>query len=96
MFWILLRKIVHKIKSLAITLFYFILLFLWLHLQHMEVPRLGVRSELQLQAYATVTAIPDPSCIYNLQRSLWQRQVLNPLSEVRDRTHVLMDTMLGS
>ena len=31
----------------------------------MEVPRLGVESELQLLAYATVTAMPDPS------RRLW-------------------------
>ena len=29
----------------------------------MEVPRLGVESELQLPAYTTVTAIRDPSCI---------------------------------
>ena len=29
--------------------------FLGLHLQHMEVPRLGVESELQLPAYATAT-----------------------------------------
>ena len=28
-----------------------------LHLQHMEVPRLGVQSELQLLAYATATAM---------------------------------------
>ena len=44
--------------------------FLGLHLQHMEVPRLGVESELQLQAYATATATPDPSrtCdLYTLQ-----------------------------
>ena len=27
-----------------------------LHLQHMEVPKLGVESELQLPAYATATA----------------------------------------
>ena len=31
-------------------------LFLELHLQHMEVPRLGVESELQLPAYTTATA----------------------------------------
>ena len=34
-------------------------LFLGLHLQHMEIPRLGVESELHLLAYTTVTAIPD-------------------------------------
>ena len=30
--------------------------FLGLHLQHMEVPRLGVESELELPAYTTATA----------------------------------------
>ena len=33
---------------------YFLLV--WLHLWHIEVPRLGVKSELQLLAYATATA----------------------------------------
>ena len=58
----------------------------------MEVPRLGVKSELQLPAYATATATPDPSCICNPHCSLWQRQILNPLSEVRDQTCILMNT----
>ena len=42
-----------------------LLLFLFLgpHLRHMEVPRLGVQSELQLPAYTTATATQDPSCI---------------------------------
>ena len=40
------------------------------------VPRLGVRLELQLPAYATATAIPDPSCVCDLQRLF-----LNPLNE---------------
>ena len=40
--------------------FYFIFIFcLGLHLQNMEVPRLGVESKLQLPAYATATAMPD-------------------------------------
>ena len=34
--------------------------FLGPHLQHMEVPRLGVKSELQLPAYASATAMLDP------------------------------------
>ena len=33
------------------------------HLQLMEVPRLGVELELQLAAYDTATAMPDPICI---------------------------------
>ena len=34
-------------------LFIYLLIFLGLHLQYMEVPRLGVESELQLMAYIT-------------------------------------------
>ena len=65
-----------------------------LHLQHMEVLRLGVESELQLLAYTTATAMPDPSRVCNLHHSSWQRQILNPLSEARDQTHIFMDTSL--
>ena len=60
------------------------------HLQHMEVPRLGVESELQLLAYTTATAIPDPSGVCDLHYSSWQRRILNPLSKDRDRTCNLM------
>ena len=35
--------------------------FLGPHLRHMEVPRLGAESELQLPAYTTATATRDPS-----------------------------------
>ena len=58
----------------------------------MEVPRLGVKSELYLQAYTTATATLDPSHICKLHHSLWQRQILNPLSEASDGTCILMDT----
>ena len=62
------------------------------HLWQMEVPSLRVDSELQLPADATASATPDPSCICDLHRSAWQRQILNPLSEAREQTCVLMDT----
>ena len=55
----------------------------------MEVPRLGVESELQLPAYTTATAMQDPSCICNLHHSSQQRRNLNPLSEARDGTGIL-------
>ena len=79
-------------------LLYFTILFLVLGLQpqHMEVPWLAVKSELQLPAYTTVTAMPDLSHICNLGRSLWQCQILYPLSKARDRTCILMDTRSGS
>ena len=57
----------------------------------MEAPRLGVKLELQLLAYTTATAMPAPSCICDLHHCSWQRWILNPLSEARDGTCVLMD-----
>ena len=43
-----------------------------------------------MPAYAT--AMLDLSCVCDLHHSSWQCRILNPLSEARDRTHVLMDT----
>ena len=77
-------------------LYYFILFFLGPHLWHMEVPRLGVESELQLLAYATVTATPDLSHIWDLHHSSRQCRIPNPLREARDQTHILTDTMSAS
>ena len=61
----------------------------------MEVPRLGVKSELQLPAYITATATWDLSHVFDLHRSSCQQQILNPLSKARDGTHIPMDTNLG-
>ena len=44
--------------------FFFLFFFSGLNLWHMEVPRLGVKSELQLAAYTTATAMQDPSWGY--------------------------------
>ena len=56
----------------------------------MEGPRLGVELELQLPAYATAPATPDPSHICDLHHSSWQCRILNPLSEARNWIHTLM------
>ena len=53
----------------------FFFFFLRLHLWHMEVPRLGVESELQAYAKATV-ATPDLSHICDSHHSLQQHQIL--------------------
>ena len=57
-----------------------------------EVPRLGVESELQLLAYITAIATQDLSCVCDLHHSWWQCWILNPLSEDRGQTCILMDT----
>ena len=81
------------LSSLDLHLFYFIfILFLRLHLWHIQVPRVGVELELQLQAFTTATATRDLGHICDLHHSSWQHQILNPLSESRDRTCTLMNT----
>ena len=74
------------------SFFFFVLFFfLGLYPWHAEVPRLGVKSELQLLAYTIATAMQDPGQGCDLNHSSQQCQVLNPLSEARDQTHVLMN-----
>ena len=69
---------------------FFFFSFLGPHLRHVEVPRLGVKSELQLPADTTATATPDWSHVFDLHHSSWQCEILNPLSKARDRTRNLM------
>ena len=44
-------------------LFFFFFLFLGYHQQHVEVPRLGIQSELQLPAHTVATTTQVPSCV---------------------------------
>ena len=74
----------------CLFLFFVFLLFLGLLPQHMDVPRLGVESELHLLAYTTATATRDPSRVCTLHHCSRPRQILNPLSKARDRTGNLM------
>ena len=62
----------------------------------MEVSRLDVESELQLPAYTTATATPEPSHNCHLHHSSQQCWILNPLSKATDRICILMETTSGS
>ena len=66
--------------------------FLGTYQRHMEVPRLGVKSEPQPPDYTTATATRALSHICNIHHSSQQRLIHNPLSKARDRTHILMKT----
>ena len=59
-----------------LIIFFIIFSFLQPYLWHIEVPGLGVESELQLPA--TATATPDLSHICNLYHYLGQWQILDP------------------
>ena len=62
--------------TVLLGLFFFFFLFLGLHSQHYG----GSQARGQIGAAAA-----------SLNHSSWQRQILNPLSEAKDRTHILMD-----
>ena len=79
-------------KTLSFSFLCFLLLlsssFLGPHPWHMEVPRPGVESELQLRACTTATAMRH-AC--DLHHDSWQWWILNPLNRARDGTHILKD-----
>ena len=52
--------------------------------------RLGVETEQQLPAYTIATATRDPSHICDLHHSSQQCWILNPLSEAKEGTWILM------
>ena len=54
-----LDSFLHYYKLTFLFFLSFFICFLGLHLWHMEVPRLGVESELQLPAYTTATGTQD-------------------------------------
>ena len=83
-----LSKSILSYKINAFYIFFFFLVFLGPCLRHTEVPRLGVKLELQLPAYTTATAMSDLTYI----TAHGQCQILNPVSEARDQTRILMDT----
>ena len=77
-------------------MFCFFFFFLQVHLQHMDVSRLRVKSEMQLLAYTTATATRDLNHICNRHHSSRQCQILDLLSEARDRTGILTETTVCS
>ena len=58
----------------------------------MEVPRLGVKSVLQLLVYTIDTAMWDLSHVCNLHHSSQQHWLLNSLSKAKDGTCILTDS----
>ena len=59
----------------------------------MEVPSLGVESELQLLSYTSQPPQQwEPSHVCNLHHSSQQHWIPDPLIEARGGTHILMDS----
>ena len=86
-----------KVETVFLGVFFFVVFcFLFSlfrpHLWHIDVPRLGVESELRLLTAAAATATRDLSHFCNLHHSWKQHQIPNPMSEGGDQTHILMDT----
>ena len=85
--WVLLNLSVRELFMKNLN-FYFILFcifaFLGPHLQHREVPRLGVELELQPLDYIRAAATWVLNCVCDLHHSSQQGWILNPQSEARD------------
>ena len=61
--------VLHAINAQKVYVLFFVFFFSGPHPWHMEVHSLGIKSELQLPAYTTATAMPDPSQVCNLDCS---------------------------
>ena len=81
-----------SLKIFTFSSLFFFFFFLGLHLQLMEVPRVGTESELHLLAYTTAKTRQDSNCICDLSWGLQQCWILKPLSKARDQTQILKDT----
>ena len=57
---------------------------------HMDIPRLGGKSELRSLAYTTATAMSDPSHVCDPHHNSWQGQIFDLLSKATDPTRNLM------
>ena len=66
-------------SDLILSLFF--LNFLGLHPWHLEVLRLGVKSELWVPAYTTAIATRDPNLVCDLHHSSWQCRIPDPQSK---------------
>ena len=86
---------INSLNEIYFNYYYFFSFFLFIlfcflgsHPGHMAVSRLGVKSEVQLPAYATAVAMQDVSPICDLHHSSWQHLIVNLLSKAKDRTHI--------
>ena len=91
--FILFNSVFHRAEVLKNFFLAFILFyFLEAHPWHMDVPRLGVRPELQLPVYTTATATQGPSHGCDPHHTSRQHWIPNPPSEAMNRNCILMDT----
>ena len=79
------------LKFFYLKNFLIFLLFLEPYPWRMEVPGQGVELELQLPAYTTATATPNPGRIYNLHHGSWLCWILTLLSKAGIKPASSMD-----
>ena len=87
-----LRFMKHQMCVSSLSFSFLPFSFLGPSLWHMNVSRLGIESELQLRPTPQPQQHGIPAAISDLRHSSWHCRILNPLSEARDPTQILMDT----
>ena len=81
-----------KCEDFIIFNIFFSFFSLGLHLWHMEVSRLGVKSELQLACLHNSHSNVGSELLSVTYTTAQQRWLFNPVREARDWTHIFMDT----
>ena len=79
-------------KLFLVTLFYFFLFFIF----RATSAAYGGYQRLNWTCSCWPTPEPQQHHIWDLHHSSQQSRILNPMSEARDRTRILVDTTLGS
>ena len=74
---------------------HFTFFFLWPCAWHMGIPKLGVDSELQLRSTPQLQQHQIQAVSGTYVAACSNEGCFNPLSKTRDRTCILMETMLG-
>ena len=79
--WILCLRVTGALLKNTDSFFF---AFLGQHLRRTKIPKLKVKSELQLPTYTPATDTWDPGLVRNLHHSSQHHRIFNPLSEARD------------
>ena len=93
--WMLLCKPFHVSELSALNSAKFIPFFLFSLLLFTTAPADWGWIQAATESNPTAMATLDRSLICELCHSLWQHWILNPMSEARDQTHILTETISG-
>ena len=88
--------LLNSIKSVQSESTDWVLFFLWPHLWHMEIPRPGVKSELQLSPYASAKQHQILAASVTYSAACCNARSSTHWARAKDPIHILTETMSGT